>query len=93
MDHKDLDLIIEALNHATQVIELAASGKRCAYYEDFEDQEIRDMYYKIMDMCLTVYNKRDGKECATCVYYDTDRQDQPCYSCYDHINYEKMEEE
>lgn len=32
------------------------------------------------------------KECATCVYYDTDGQDQPCCSCYDHINYEKMEE-
>lgn len=33
------------------------------------------------------------KECATCVYYNTDRQDQPCCSCYDHINYEEMEEE
>jgi hypothetical protein len=33
------------------------------------------------------------KECATCVYYNTDGKDQPCCSCYDHINYEKMEEE
>ena len=29
------------------------------------------------------------KECATCVYYDTDRKDQPCCSCCDKINYEK----
>lgn len=32
------------------------------------------------------------KDCATCVYYDTDRKDQPCCSCEDKINYEKMED-
>lgn len=29
------------------------------------------------------------KECESCVYYDTDRNDQPCCSCYDCLNREK----
>lgn len=29
------------------------------------------------------------KECATCIYYDTDRKDQPCCSCINWENWEK----
>lgn len=28
------------------------------------------------------------KSCKTCIYYDTDRNDQPCCSCVDWENWE-----
>ena len=33
----------------------------------------------------------EGKCCETCLYYDTDRDDMPCYSCVDCENYEEGE--
>lgn len=29
------------------------------------------------------------KECESCAYYDTYRNDQPCCSCVDGVNYER----
>ena len=34
----------------------------------------------------------EEKCCETCLYYGTDRDDQPCCSCVDHENYEEGEE-
>ena len=31
------------------------------------------------------------KTCETCIYYDTDRADNPCCSCYDGENYVESE--
>lgn len=32
------------------------------------------------------------KVCETCLYYDTDRQDQPCCGCICGCNYEEADE-
>lgn len=29
------------------------------------------------------------KECESCTYYDTDRNDQPCCGCVESVNYER----
>ncbi len=31
-------------------------------------------------------------ECETCIYYDTDKDDQPCCSCVEGENYEESGE-
>lgn len=33
------------------------------------------------------------RNCENCVYYDTDRTDQPCYCCVGGYNFEKESEE
>ena len=33
------------------------------------------------------------EECATCLYYDTNRKDQPCCSCVDWKNWERCKYE
>lgn len=33
------------------------------------------------------------RSCENCVYYDTDRTDQPCCSCVQFENWEMMEDE
>ena len=38
---------------------------------------------------MTVKELKEKEECATCIYYNTDRKDQPCYSCVDWENWEK----
>ena len=35
----------------------------------------------------------DSKCCENCVYYDTDKEDMPCYSCNGCSNWEKMGED
>lgn len=32
------------------------------------------------------------KKCETCKYYDTDKDDMPCCTCCDGVNYEADEE-
>ena len=29
--------------------------------------------------------------CDSCIYFDTDKDEQPCCSCFDGVNYEKSE--
>lgn len=36
--------------------------------------------------------KIENKCCENCVYYDTDRTDQPCCCCVDGRNFEESEE-
>jgi hypothetical protein len=31
-------------------------------------------------------------KCETCVYYDTDRNDQPCCGCCGGVNYEEVDD-
>ena len=33
------------------------------------------------------------KECVDCIYYNTDRDDMPCCSCFEKINFEQREDE
>lgn len=33
------------------------------------------------------------KDCADCIYYNTDRDDMPCCSCFDGINFEQGEDD
>ena len=30
--------------------------------------------------------------CETCAYYDSDKDDMPCYCCVDGVNYEESDE-
>ena len=48
----------KALNHAQEVIEDLA----CENYPrtPFEDPELRDMFYRLNDMCITVNRKMEA---------------------------------
>ena len=35
----------------------------------------------------------EEQDCETCAYYDTDRNDQPCCSCFDWENWERCKDE
>ena len=54
-------------------------------------------YYEITNVCRG-FNEEDGyvflddyieEDCETCMYYNTDKNDQPCCSCIDWENWEK----
>ena len=44
------------------------------------------------DGCLFI-DDYEEQDCDTCAYYNTDRNDQPCYSCVDWENWERCENE
>ena len=58
MTKKELNVIWKALNHVQEVIEDLA----CENYPwtPFEDPELRDMFYRINDMCITVNRKMEA---------------------------------
>ena len=58
MTKKELNVILKALNHAQEIIEDLA----CENYPwtPFEDPELRDMFYRINDMCITVNRKMEA---------------------------------
>ena len=58
MTKKELNVIWKALNHAQEVIEDLA----CENYPwtQFEDPDLRDMFYRINDMCITVNKKLEA---------------------------------
>lgn len=58
MTKKELNVILKALDHAQEVIEDLA----CENYPwtQFEDPELRDMFYRINDMCITVNRKMEA---------------------------------
>ena len=33
------------------------------------------------------------KDCVDCAYYNTDRDDMPCCSCFEKINFEQREDD
>lgn len=58
MTKKELNVILKSLDHAQEVIEDLA----CENYPwtQFEDPELRDMFYRINDMCITVNRKMEA---------------------------------
>ena len=58
MTNKELTVILKALNHAQEVIEDLA----CENYPwaPFEDPELRDMFYRLNDMCIAVNRKMEA---------------------------------
>ena len=58
MTKKELTVILKALSHAQDVIEDLA----CENYPwtPFEDPELRDLFYRLNDMCITVNRKMEA---------------------------------
>ena len=58
MTNKELTVILKALSHAQEVIEDLA----CENYPwaPFEDPELRDMFYRLNDMCIAVNRKMEA---------------------------------
>jgi hypothetical protein len=61
MDQKNLRIINEALMNARNIIEIAARPAGSFDYNDFTDDQLRDMFYEINSMCLKL-NTRINKE-------------------------------
>ena len=51
------------------------------------------IYSAIHEMRLERKIKTTKISCETCVYYDADRNDQPCLSCWEYVNWEKGDEQ
>ena len=58
MTKKELNVILKSLSHAQDVIEDLA----CENYpwSTFKDNELRDMFYRLNDMCLTIDKKLEA---------------------------------
>lgn len=57
---RKLKTILAALRHARETIELLATEK--FPYTDFEDDEIRAMFYELNNMAIVMSNKIDVLE-------------------------------
>jgi hypothetical protein len=57
MERNDLRIISKSLEHVRDLIGIVARPDSKFEYDSFEDDELRDMYYKINSMCISVEEK------------------------------------
>lgn len=55
----------------------------------FECVAATNVYQGFNEFDGCVFIENSDRSCETCVYYDTDTDDQPCCSCVDGENWEK----
>lgn len=55
MTKKELRAILNCLRAAKDTVE--TFGTKNYPYTDFEDREIREMYYRLNDMCITISDR------------------------------------
>ena len=58
MTKKELTVILKALSHAQDVIENLAC--KSFPWTEFEDDDLRDMFYRLNDMCISVNKKMEA---------------------------------
>lgn len=57
MERNDLKIIIKSLEYVRDLIGIVARPEGKFEYDSFEDDELRDMYYDINSMCVSVEEK------------------------------------
>lgn len=55
MDKKSLEVVLDAIRHAQNTVETLLTEN--FPYTDFEDSDIRDLFYKLNDMGLALVQK------------------------------------
>ena len=59
------------------------------FYNGFTANEYYDFFKEDYESRMSWVDEEE-QDCETCVYYDTDENDQPCCSCVASENWEKM---
>lgn len=59
-EERKLELAYDVLTQTRDMIGqiYKSEGKVCVMYEDFTDEEVRDFYYRINDMCGKLADRR-----------------------------------
>lgn len=60
MDKKSIEIALRAVMGAQDIIGLLALPEGKHGYEDFEDEQMRDIYYKLNSICCELMSRRDA---------------------------------
>lgn len=62
MDKKNLDIALKAVMGAQDIIGLVALPDGKYGYENFNDKQLRDIYYKLNEICCDLINRMEKSE-------------------------------
>lgn len=60
MDNKNVKIALQVAMNARDIIGLLALPEGKYGYEDFEDEQMRDIYYKLNSICCELISRRDA---------------------------------
>jgi hypothetical protein len=62
MDKKNLDIALKAVMGAQDIIGLVAFPDGKYGYENFNDEQLRDIYYKLNEICCNLIDRMEKSE-------------------------------